>query len=44
MPEILLNELKNCREAYATILFFDDENATKGASQTYDMSIENFKS
>lgn len=44
MPQILVDELKNCREAYATILFFDDINATKRESEERHMSIENFES
>lgn len=43
-PKLLIKELKNCREAYASILFFDDMNATAKACEDYHMSIENFNS
>jgi predicted oxidoreductase (fatty acid repression mutant protein) len=43
-PKLLIDELKNCRNAYACLLFFDDTDATKKASNDYHMSLENFES
>jgi predicted oxidoreductase (fatty acid repression mutant protein) len=44
IPEIVVTELNSCKEAYATILFFDDTSVTKKASSDYAMPLENFES
>lgn len=43
MPEILVSEIKNCRDAYATILFFDDLDANKSESDKRHIAMEHFE-
>ncbi|MDR0545711.1 MAG: nitroreductase family protein [Mycoplasmataceae bacterium] len=43
-PKLLLDELAACKNGYATMLFYDDEQVTKQASEQYHMSLANFES